>query len=80
VKFKETKELRPSDYGTKPNQAGVEMRDEEKLRESADPPLLPFSNYHDNLLLVSYKFARDVQLRGGDEVCFCCVLFHFIIA
>jgi hypothetical protein len=76
--IKDTKKLRPDDYGTKPNQAGVEMSDDRKMHECADPPLYPFSVFGDNLMILSYKLSRDVQLRGGDEVCFCCiVLSHF---
>ena len=68
-----------SDYGTLPLRGVVDVNDYKKLK-NANPPLLPFINYKDMLMILAYKLGQEFQLRAGPEVTiFIFYLFWLIV-
>jgi hypothetical protein len=66
--YAKTQEARPEDFGRLPFKATAEHNDEYKMRNTADPPLQPFTNPEDLVMSAMYKASRDLTLRD-EEVC-----------
>ena len=79
--FTRVKEKRPS-YGTKPNQAVVELEYYRKIM-SCTTPFVPYENYDDLLHLLMFRTSVEYCKRAGKEVSlfthvfFMCLLSNF---
>jgi hypothetical protein len=66
--FDRTQIVRPG-YGSKPNQAVIDLDDFDKIAE-CDEPYMPFKKYTDMMQLLPYMLTETLTLRAGNEVSF----------
>jgi hypothetical protein len=64
--FDRTRKNRP-DYGTKPNQAVVDLDDFDKIA-NAEVPYRPLENYNDMMKVLPYQCSSYLTFRAGNEV------------
>lgn len=58
------------DIGRRPNKGECDPDFDRKIREQASPPLQPFSNPYDLLMLIRIQMGKHFILRGMKEVSF----------